>query len=117
MIDYKNVKEYIEFKNNIKLAPIQVQILKAIIRGDEVYTARGAGRSMLYNGYSDYIKNVIAKDTNRNLNPDEFDSIFTFSMMCNDDYFKGQKIENCHKTLRETCPKRFLAEFECKFDK
>ena len=62
MIDAKEVKRYIEDKNNITLDPIQYQILKAIIRGDEVYTARGVGRSLLYNGYADYLKDVVAKE-------------------------------------------------------
>ena len=117
MIEWKNVKEYIEKKNNITLAPIQVQILKAIIRGDKIYTARGIGRSILYSGYADYLKERISRDTDRTLNPEDFDSIFTFSMMCSDDYFKGQHIEEWHKSIKKDCPERFLMDFECKFEK
>lgn len=62
MIDVKKVKEYIEKKNRIELTPIQYQILKAIICGDTVYTARGVGRSLLYNGYADYLTNVLGKN-------------------------------------------------------
>ena len=63
MIDVKKVKEYIEKKNNITLSPIQYQLLKAVVRGDKVYTPRQIGRSLIYNGYADYLVNVLAKGT------------------------------------------------------
>lgn len=83
MIDAKKVKQYIEEKNNIKLTSMQYQILKAIIRGDTIYTYRGIGRSMLYNGYADYLKDVISKDTDRTIALNEFDSMFTAQMLIN----------------------------------
>lgn len=84
MLDWHEVKEYIEKKNNIKLTLSQIQILKAAIRGDVVYTARGCGRSTIYNGYADYLKDVISKDTDKNVKPEEFDSIFTVDTLMKD---------------------------------
>ncbi len=113
MIDVKKVREYIENKNHIELTPIQYQILKAIIRGDEVYTARGVGRSTLYNGYADYLINVLGKDTNRKIVPGDFDSIFTASMMINDSYFQEHKIVDTFEQIKAISLERFNREFEC----
>lgn len=113
MIDAKKVREYIENKNHIKLTPIQYQILKAIIRGDEIYTARGVGRSTLYNGYADYMKNVLGKDTNREIAPDDFDSIFTASMMLNGSCFQKHKIADTFEHIKVASLELFNREFEC----
>lgn len=115
MLDYKKVKDYIEHKNKIKLTPMQLQILKAIIRGDVIYTARGIGRSILYNGYADYLKDRIAKDTDRSIESTEYDSIFTASMLQEDDIVKGSRLKDTINNLKENFPERFYREFECKF--
>lgn len=106
MINANKVKKYIEEKNGIELAPIQFQILKAIIRGDEVYTARAIGRSLLYNGYADYLKEVVGKDTNREVKSDEYDSIFTADMAMNDSRFVKLGLERTFERL-----KRFDEEY------
>lgn len=116
MIDVKKVKEYIEKKNHIELTPIQYQILKGIVRGDEVYTARGVGRSLLYNGYAEYLINVLGKDTNHSIQPEDFDSIFTASMMINDPVFKKNNIENTFNRIKESNESKFMREFECVYD-
>ena len=85
------------------MTKIQKRVLKAIIRGDKTYIARGTGRSLLYNGYADYLKEVIAKDTDRTLYPDEFDSVFTLDMFTGDDYFKGYTLREFMQT-REIAP-------------
>lgn len=84
MINYRKVKEYIESTNNITLGKWQIQLLKAVIRGDKVYTARGMGRSCIYNGYADYLKKFLANDTDRDVFPDDFDSIFTMRCLIED---------------------------------
>lgn len=117
MIDVKKVKEYIEKKNHTELTPLQYQILKAIVRGDEVYTPRGVGRSFLYNGYADYLINVVGHDTNRSIQPEDFDSIFTASMMEKDPVFKKHKIEDTFKSIRERNEDRFLRDYECIYNK
>lgn len=117
MIDAREVKRYIEDKNDIKLVPIQYQILKAIIRGDEVYTARGVGRSLLYNGYADYLKEVVGKDTNRKNRADEFDSIFTSDMVLNDSILDKNDIglKNLYDRLKNNNEKIFEKEYQCKY--
>ena len=117
MINTKKVKEYIEKKNNIELSGLQYQILKAIIRGDEVYTARGIGRSLLYNGYADYLKDVLSKDTNREIASEEFDSIFTATMGLNDTVFNKTKTENTISKIKNVDVEIFNKEFECKYER
>ena len=41
MIDYKQVQNYIETKNNIKLKPFQILALKAIIREKQYFYQKG----------------------------------------------------------------------------
>lgn len=116
MLDYKEVKEYIEIKNKIKLTPMQLQILKAIIRGDVIYTARGIGRSILYNGYADYLKEKIGKDTDRTISNTEYDSIFTASMLQGDDIIKGSRLKDTVERIKNVSPEMYKRDFECNFD-
>lgn len=115
MINAKEVKEYIEKKNNITLTPMQYQILKAIIRGDVIYTARRAGRSLLYKGYADYLVNVVSKDTDRTIPPEDFDSIFTGTMLASD-ILKKNGVNKSVNKLKEDDYKCFLKEFECVYE-
>lgn len=115
MLNTREVKEYIEKKNNITLSPTQYQILKAIIRGDVIYTTRGCGRSLLYNGYADYLKEVVARDTDRTVACYDFDSIFTASMLINDKIFKRNKVECMWDNIKKYSPEKFDREFECKY--
>jgi hypothetical protein len=109
------VKRFIEKKNNIKLCGTQIQLLKAIIRGDVIYTSRGMGRSLLYNGYADYLKQIIAKDTDRTIEEDDYDSIFTLNTLRHDDYFKGSKLINIANDIKEKNLDMYNREFECHF--
>lgn len=121
MINFNNVKKYVEQKNNIKLTPIQCQVLKAIIRGDEIYTTRGIGRTLLYNGYADYLKDVAGRSTDYSVEPEDFDSIFTGSMMEKDsemmkmwgDVYSDIKSNNSTALGKDT----FNKEFECVYDR
>lgn len=115
MLNVKEIKEYIEKKNNITLTPMQYQILKAIVRGDVIYTARRAGRSLLYKGYADYLVNVISKDTDRTMPPEDFDSIFTGAMLAND-IFKITRVNEAFDDTKQIKENLFLKEFECEFE-
>lgn len=106
---------FIEKKNNIKLCGTQIQLLKAIIRGDVIYTARGIGRSLLYNGYADYLKQVIAIDTDRTIGEDNYDNIFTLNILRNDDYFKGSRLIDVANSIKEKNTDMYNREFECHF--
>lgn len=95
---------------------MQLQILKAIIRGDIIYTARGIGRSMLYNGYADYLKEKVGKDTDRTIKNTEYDSIFTASMLQGDDIIKVSRLKDVVENMKQTCPEHFKRDFECEFE-
>lgn len=114
MLNVKKIKKYIEKKNNITLTSMQYQILKAAVRGDVVYTARGCGRSLIYDGYADYLKNVVGKDTDRTIAPSDFDSIFTNSMIVNNKEFT-KNTRDVWNRIKETNPERFDKDFECKY--
>ena len=58
MIDVNEVISYIEKSQNIKLLDYQKEILKHIIAGETIYTSRMVGRSIIYNGYAGYLKNI-----------------------------------------------------------
>ena len=121
MLNFNNIKKFIEQKNNIKLTPIQCQVLKAIIRGDEIYTTRGIGRTMLYNGYADYLKEVAGRSTDYSVEPEDFDSVFTGSMMEKDpemmkmwgDVYLDIKSNNSTALGKDS----FNKEFECVYDR
>ena len=61
MINLSDVVEFIEDKNNIKLTHAQKLVLENMIHGNTVYTPRCVGRSLLYNGYTDYLKEKVEK--------------------------------------------------------
>jgi len=78
MIELNDVVKYIETKNEIQLYDYQKEFLKHIIRGDTIYTTRCAGRSTLYNGYADYLKEKIAKSTDYSVGAKGYNKIFTY---------------------------------------
>ena len=69
MLKVSEVITYIENKNRVNLTEYQKDMLKHIIVGDVIYTPRNFGRSMLYNGYADYLKDVVGKSTNYSVDP------------------------------------------------
>ena len=78
MLKVSEVAKYIERLYNIKLLDIQKDFLKHVIAGDTIYTPRCFGRSMIYNGYADYLKNVVGKSTNYSIDPVDFDKVYTY---------------------------------------
>lgn len=78
MLKVSEVITYIENKNRVNLTEYQKDMLKHIIVGDVIYTPRNFGRSMLYNGYADYLKDVVGKSTNYSVDPYDFDKVYTY---------------------------------------
>ena len=62
MIDIDKVIDYIEKKNNIKLFDYQKTVLKELIKGNKVFTPRCAGRSVIYKGYADFLRDIESND-------------------------------------------------------
>lgn len=106
MIDYKQVQNYIETKNNIKLKPFQILALKAIIRGETIFLPRGCGYTTLYKGYADFLIERISKELYYNKDYLDYDVIFNFSDIKNQlDYFH---FDNSTKEA-------FKKEYSCDF--
>lgn len=74
MIKISEVIKHIEKLYKIELTEIQVDFLKHVIKGDAIYTPRCFGRSMIYNGYADYLTNVVGKSVDYSLSPADFDT-------------------------------------------
>lgn len=55
MLKVSDVVAHIENLYHVELMDFQKDLLKHIIVGDVIYTPRCVGRSMLYNGYADYL--------------------------------------------------------------
>lgn len=109
MIKAKKVIEFIENKNNIKLLEYQKEIIDHIIRGDLIYTPRNAGRSMLYKGYADYLKEEIAPSIDYDLCPDDFDKVVTYK-----DVVQGGLLSQKHINASKAAnPTLFAIEYNC----
>lgn len=111
MLKASEVIKHIEKMYDIKLMDFQKEFVKHVIKGDIIYTPRCFGRSMIYNGYADYLKNVVGKNVDYSVDPDDFDKIFTYkdvpvnTLICND-RLVDWKNENKEK---------FGKEYECEF--
>lgn len=111
MLKASEVIKHIEKMYDVKLLDYQKDFVKHVIRGDVIYTPRCFGRSMIYNGYADYLKNVVGKETNYLIDPNDFDKVYTYKdtlkdALCSSEYF--EKAKNIDK-------KRFEKEYECKY--
>ena len=62
MIDVDKVINYIEKKNNLKLFEYQKIVLRELIKGNKVFTPRCAGRSIVYKGYADFLRDIESND-------------------------------------------------------
>lgn len=111
MLKASEVIKHIEKMYDIKLMDFQKEFVKHVIKGDIIYTPRCFGRSMIYNGYADYLKNVVGKNVDYSVDPDDFDKVFTYkdvpvnTLICND-RLVDWKNENKEK---------FSKEYECEF--
>jgi|GEM_PF-2854762 len=111
MIELNDVIEYIETKNEIQLYEYQKEFLKHIIRGDTIYTPRCAGRSVLYNGYADYLKEKIAKSTDYSVGAKGYNKIFTYHDVVQEMTYQ----EGLFEELSLINPTLFEKEFNCNF--
>lgn len=90
MLKASEVIKHIEKMYDIKLMDFQKEFVKHVIKGDIIYTPRCFGRSMIYNGYADYLKNVVGKNVDYSVDPNDFDKVFTYkdipvnTLVCND---------------------------------
>ena len=78
MLKVSKVIEHIERLYDIKLFDYQKDLLKHIVAGDVIYTPRSCGRSMLYDGYADYLVHVVGRGTDYSVNPNDFDKVYTY---------------------------------------
>lgn len=113
MLKVSEIVKYIEDKNGVTLTDVQVDILRHIIKGETIYTPRACGRSMLYEGYANYLKDIVGKETNYSINPLDFDRVYRFSDIKKDRcmYYS----ENFAENMKSKNGSRFAKEFECKY--
>lgn len=110
MLRVSEIVKYIEVKNEVILTDVQVDILRHIIKGDTIYTPRACGRLMLYEGYADYLKNVIGKETDYTINPLDFDKIYRI-----DDMSPNMYPEKLLENKKHKNGLLFAKEFECRY--
>lgn len=111
MLKVSNVVTHIEKLYNIELMDYQKEFLKHIISGDVIYTPRCFGRSILYNGYADYLQNVVGKTTDYSVNPLDFDKVYTYKDVPENKLIDKKKMEE----WKLENPKKFAKEYECKY--
>lgn len=109
MLKTSEVIKYIEKKNNIELTDYQRDMLKHIIAGDVIYTPRNFGRSMLYAGYADYLKDVVGKSTDYSIDSNDFDKVYTYKDAPT--LYPDDLIENIFDRSEEI----FDREYACKY--
>lgn len=114
MLKLSEVVRYIEQKNHIKLLDIQKDMLRHIIKGDVIYTPRYFGRSMLYDGYADYLKAIVGKMVDYSVDPLDFDQVYTIDDVKNTPLYGGRMIGRLDELEREN-PIVFNKEYMCKY--
>ena len=112
MLKVSEVAKYIEKLYNIELLDIQKDFLRHVIAGDIIYTPRCFGRSIIYNGYADYLKNVIGKSTDYSVDPDDFDKVYTYKDIPPNTLHIAD-IDAVYKSQNE---KAFNREYNCKYE-
>lgn len=111
MLKTSEVINYIEKMYDIKLMDYQKEFVKHVIQGDVIYTPRCFGRSMIYNGYADYLKNVVGKETDYSVDPNDFDKIYTYKDVPKGALYPSEHIESAMNKSK----KMFEKEYECKY--
>ena len=114
MLKLSEVVTYIEKKNNITLLDKQKDMLCHIIKGDVIYTPRCFGRSMLYEGYADYLKNVVGETVDFSVDPLDFDKVYTIDDVINTPLFGERMIGKLDELERKNKVK-FDMEYKCKY--
>lgn len=111
MLKTSEVINYIEKMYDIKLMDYQKEFVKHIVQGDIIYTPRCFGRSMIYNGYADYLKNVIGKETDYSVDLNDFDKVYTYRDVPMGALYPSEHIESAMNKNK----KLFEKEYECKY--
>lgn len=105
MLKVSEVVKHIEKLYNIELLDVQKDLLRHVIAGDVIYTPRCFGRSIIYNGYADYLKNVVGKSTDYSVDTDDFDKVYTYKDIPLKTFYPSDierfKLENEEKFNRE----------------
>lgn len=112
MLKVSEVVKYIEKLYNIKLLDIQKDFLRHIIAGDIIYTPRCFGRSIIYDGYADYLKNVVGKSTDYSIDPDDFDKVYTYK----DVPPNTLHIPDIDKKYKSKNEAKFNREYNCQYE-
>lgn len=112
MLKVSEVVKHIEKLYGIKISDIQKDFLKHVIAGDTIYTPRYFGRSVIYDGYADYLKNVVGKRVDYSIDTDDFDKVYTLkNIPSNAIYISDIDYEKI-KSINE---EKFNIEYECKY--
>ena len=111
MLKVSEVVKYIEELYDIKLMDYQKEFVKHIVQGDVIYTPRCFGRSILYNGYAAYLKNVVGNTTDYSVDPLDFDKVYTYMDLQENTFIDKKRIEE----WKMQNPKKFAMEYECKY--
>lgn len=111
MLKVSEVAKHIEKLYNIELLDIQKDFLRHVIVGDVIYTPRCFGRSIIYNGYADYLKNVVGKCTDYSVDPDDFDKVYTYKDVTQNTFYFAD-IDEVYKSGNE---EKFNREYNCKY--
>lgn len=111
MLKVSDVVTHIEKLYKVELTDLQKDLLKHIIVGDVIYTPRGVGRSVLYNGYADYLRNVVGKTVDYSVNPLDFNKVYTYKDIIDDELMNKNKVED----IKRIAPELFSRNYECKY--
>lgn len=111
MLKVSEVIRHIEKMYGVKLMEHQKDFVKHIIKGDVIYTPRCFGRSMIYDGYADYLKNVVGKSTDYSIDPNDFDKVYTYKDVPEGILYSSGDFER----FKNENEKFFKKEYECKY--
>ena len=107
MIKTSKVVAYIEKLYGKKLLDVQKDCLKHIISGDLIYTPRCFGRSMLYDGYAAYLKEVEGSRVDYDVDPLDFDKVYTYKDIISDGLYSPKLLSECESQH----PRKFKREY------
>lgn len=110
MIKVSEVVKHIEKLYDIELTEIQIDFLKHVIKGDVIYTPRCFGRSIIYEGYADYLVNVVGKSVDYSVSPVDFDKVYTYKDIA-DWLLSNKRLME----FKESNPAMFAKDYECKY--
>lgn len=111
MIKTSKVVAYIEKLYGVKLLDIQKDCLKHIITGDLIYTPRCFGRSMLYDGYAAYLKDIEGSRVDYSVDPIDFDKVYTYDEVPCGTLYPASMIANYGSQDSEKFKREYCGEY------